>query len=87
MTENNKTILREFMDEVWNKGNLDAADKFIAFPYVIHSDPGDQWEGQSLDLPLRRDNRKKMSKNNPLSSPPIKTVMPIPQGRIFETLN
>lgn len=50
MTENNKTILREFMDEVWNKGNLDAADKFIAFPYVIHSDPGDQWEGQSLDL-------------------------------------
>ena len=51
VTENNKTILREFMDEVWNKGNLDAADKFIAFPYVIHSDPGDQWEGQSLDLP------------------------------------
>lgn len=51
VTENNKTILREFMDEVWNKGNLDAADKFIASPYVIHSDPGDQWEGQSLDLP------------------------------------
>lgn len=51
LTENNKTILREFMDEVWNKGNLGAADKFIAFPYVIHSDPGDQWEGQSLDLP------------------------------------
>jgi len=51
VTENNKTIIREFMEEVWNKGNLDAVDKFIAFPYVIHSDPGDQWEGQSLDLP------------------------------------
>jgi steroid delta-isomerase-like uncharacterized protein len=50
-TENNKTILREFMDEVWNKGNLDAADKFIASPYVIYHDPGDPWEGQSLDLP------------------------------------
>lgn len=51
MTENNKTILREFMDEVWNKGNLDVADKFIAFPHVIHRNPGDKWEGQSLDLP------------------------------------
>jgi steroid delta-isomerase-like uncharacterized protein len=50
VTENNKTILHEFMDEVWNKGNLDAADKLIASPYVIHHDPGDQWEGQNLDL-------------------------------------
>src|SRR5438034_8237606 len=51
VTEQNKAILREFMEEVWNKGNLEAADKYIASPYVIHHDPGDQWEGQSLDLP------------------------------------
>lgn len=51
VTENNKAILREFMEEVWNKGNLEAAGKFISPPYVIHHDPGDQWEGQSLDLP------------------------------------
>ncbi|MBA3814123.1 MAG: ester cyclase [Alphaproteobacteria bacterium] len=50
MTENNKVTLREFMEEVWNKGNLEIADKFVSFPYVIHHDPGDQWDGQSLDL-------------------------------------
>lgn len=51
MKEDNKIILREFMEEVWNRGNLDAADKLISSPYIIHSDPGDQWERQSLDLP------------------------------------
>lgn len=51
LTEKNKAILSEFMEEVWNKGNLEAADKFISTPYVIHHDPGDPWEGQSLDLP------------------------------------
>src|SRR5471030_493551 len=50
LTEKNKAILSEFMEEVWNKGNLDAADKFISTPYLIHSDPGDPWDGQSLDL-------------------------------------
>lgn len=45
-----KAILSEFMEEVWNNGNLDVVDKFISSPYVIHHDPGDPWEGQSLDL-------------------------------------
>lgn len=50
MTENNKAVLLKFMEEIWDKGNLDKTDKFVAFPYVIHHDPGDQWDGQSLDL-------------------------------------
>jgi steroid delta-isomerase-like uncharacterized protein len=51
LKDNNKATLSEFMEEIWNKGNLDKADKFIQVPYVIHHDPGDPWEGQSLDLP------------------------------------
>lgn len=51
LKDNNKAILSEFIEEIWNKGNLDSVDKFIQVPYVIHHDPGDQWEGQSLDLP------------------------------------
>lgn len=50
LKEKNKTILVEFIEEIWNKGNLDAADKFISTPYTIYHDPGDPWEGQSLDL-------------------------------------
>jgi steroid delta-isomerase-like uncharacterized protein len=51
MTEKNKALLAEFMEEVWNKGNMENLDKYISPPYVIHRDPGDPWEGQSLDLP------------------------------------
>jgi steroid delta-isomerase-like uncharacterized protein len=50
MTKNNKALLLRFMDEIWNKGNLDMTDNFVSFPYVIHHDPGDQWDGQNLDL-------------------------------------
>ncbi len=48
MTENEK-ILRAFFDEVWNTSDVDAADAFLAPVYTIHSDPGDPWDGQSLN--------------------------------------
>jgi steroid delta-isomerase-like uncharacterized protein len=47
MTENAR-ILREFMDEVWNAGDVDAVDRFLAEQYTIFSDPGDRWDGQTL---------------------------------------
>src|SRR6185437_8799768 len=34
-----KAILRRFVDEVWNGGDLDAVERFIAPSYVRH-DPG-----------------------------------------------
>ena len=45
-----KEILTEFIREVWNKGNIEAADRFIAPKYTIQHDPGDPWEKQVLDL-------------------------------------
>jgi len=45
-----KEILAAFLKEVWNEGNLAAADKFIAAKYTIHHDPGDPWDGQTLDF-------------------------------------
>lgn len=36
------------MDAVWNRGDLDAVDRFIADQYTIHSDPGDPWDGAVL---------------------------------------
>jgi steroid delta-isomerase-like uncharacterized protein len=54
MTKSNisdvKTILRNFIDEVWNAGNVDASDRYIATRYTIHHDPGDPWDKQELDL-------------------------------------
>lgn len=54
-TTGNKAILTQFIDEVWNLGNVDASDKYIAPRYTIHHDPGDPWDKQELDLPGYKD--------------------------------
>lgn len=46
-----KALLRRFFREVWNEGNVDAVDRYVAPRYTIHHDPGDPWHGQVLDLP------------------------------------
>ena len=47
MTENART-LTEFMELVWSRGDASAVDRFLADEYVIHSDPGDPWDGATL---------------------------------------
>ena len=44
----NASTLAEFMESVWNRGDAAAADRFLADEYVIHSDPGDPWDGATL---------------------------------------
>jgi len=39
-----------FIQEVWNEGNIEAADKYVAPQYTIHHDPGDPWDKQCLNL-------------------------------------
>src|SRR5436190_5269317 len=46
----NVEILRRFIEQVWNSGDLAAVDEFIGEAYTVHSDPGDPWEGQTLTL-------------------------------------
>src|SRR5918997_241794 len=52
MSEENKALVRRFYEEVWNKGNLDAAYDVFADDYVRHDlRPGDAPagpEGQKL---------------------------------------
>jgi len=43
-------ILEQFIQAVWNEGDVDAASDFVAPAYTIHHDPGDPWEGMTLDL-------------------------------------
>jgi steroid delta-isomerase-like uncharacterized protein len=46
----NKELLTQFLAEVWNAGNIEASDKYVAPKYTIHHDPGDPWDQQELDL-------------------------------------
>ena len=49
MTDNAE-ILAQFMQQVWNEGDASAVDRFLADSYVIHSDPGDPWDGRTLSM-------------------------------------
>ncbi|MEM9634668.1 MAG: ester cyclase [Pseudomonadota bacterium] len=40
--------LSEFLDKVWNSGELEPIDQLVHSSYTIHHDPGDPWEGQTL---------------------------------------
>jgi steroid delta-isomerase-like uncharacterized protein len=44
-----KDILRNFIAEVWNAGDVEACDRYLAPRYTIHHDPGDPWHGRTLD--------------------------------------
>lgn len=44
-----KSRLAEFMEAVWNKGDAAAVGAYVAPAYTIRHDPGDPWDGQTLD--------------------------------------
>jgi len=43
-------IVKSLLQTVWSDGNIDDSDKFIASHYTIRHDPGDPWEGKTVDL-------------------------------------
>jgi len=45
-----KAILREFVERVWNRGEIDAIPEFVGDKYTVVHDPGDPWDGQALDV-------------------------------------
>jgi steroid delta-isomerase-like uncharacterized protein len=58
MSEQNKTVVRRLIDELWNKGNLQVADEIIAPTYQHHDastpDFGKGPEGEKKRVNLYR---------------------------------
>jgi steroid delta-isomerase-like uncharacterized protein len=48
--EQHKALLTGFLREIWSGGNVERCATYLAETYTIHHDPGDPWEGQSLDI-------------------------------------
>lgn len=44
-----KDVLTAFLDAVWSDGMIDACDTYVADNYAVHHDPGDPWDGMTLD--------------------------------------
>ena len=45
--EENKAIMREFYEEFWNKGNIDAADKLVTPDVFVQDLPADWPPGRA----------------------------------------
>jgi len=57
--QKNKEAIVRLIEEVWNNGNFQIADQFISLQYTIRHDPGDPWEGQTIDLATYKDRVKR----------------------------
>ena len=44
-----KAKMRAFMEAIWNTGDFSQLGTFVSERYTIKHDPGDAWEGQTLD--------------------------------------
>ena len=44
-----KIRLQNFMDVIWNSGDFSKLTDYVSQQYTILHDPGDAWEGQTLD--------------------------------------
>ncbi|RME01673.1 MAG: hypothetical protein D6814_01020, partial [Calditrichaeota bacterium] len=47
--KNLKSILRSFLEEVWNSGNFSNLENYLASSYEIKDDPGDPWNGKIIN--------------------------------------
>lgn len=54
-----KARLARFIEQVWDQGDEDAVDLHVADAYVVRHDPGDPWEGQTLDRAGFKDRLRK----------------------------
>ena len=46
---NKELFLREFMDDIWNKKNIEKVKQYVHPEYTIHVDNADPWEGKTLN--------------------------------------
>ena len=44
-----KLKLQAFMDVIWNRGDFSNLADYVSESYTIKHDPGDAWDGQTLD--------------------------------------
>jgi len=42
--------VKRLLSDVWSEGRLESVDSSIASSYTIRHDPGDPWEGRTLDV-------------------------------------
>lgn len=46
---NNESLLREFIQKIWNEKSFDSVAEFVSPEYTVHFDTGDPWEGKTLN--------------------------------------
>lgn len=54
-TGGRKLVLTQFLDEVWSRGDLEACARYVGSSYSVRHDPGDPWDGMTLDRAAFKD--------------------------------
>ena len=44
-----KATLQAFMETIWNAGDFSQLSNYISEAYTVKHDPGDAWDGQTMD--------------------------------------
>lgn len=44
----NETVLRDFMQKIWNEKDIESIPQFLSTEYTIYLDNQDPWEGKTL---------------------------------------
>lgn len=47
--QSNKTILKTFMQTIWNEGDFTCLEDFVAHEYSVSTDEYDPWSGQIIN--------------------------------------
>ncbi|TPE49398.1 ester cyclase [Amaricoccus solimangrovi] len=47
--ETSKTLVAGFIERIWNEGAVADVGRFVASAYTVLHDPGDPWDGRTLD--------------------------------------
>jgi steroid delta-isomerase-like uncharacterized protein len=45
---NNETILKDFIEQVWNKKDFSVVEALVDNEYTVYKDNGDPWEGKTI---------------------------------------
>jgi len=46
----NETLVKEFIQKVWNEKGFHSITNYVSPAYTIYKDPSDPWEGRTLNL-------------------------------------
>lgn len=53
--DSNRRYVQAFIEKIWNEKNIEICSRYIGSTYNIRHDPGDPWEGRTLNIQMYKE--------------------------------